>query len=158
VIASLPSLCLLAAFAGPTADLLANGELREANLISELGACLAVAAFAQMAGGIHDYGRQALFSLLDDKGPRIASFIGLAVGVVVAFSTLLLPADGSRLAGLVVCVARRRAGLGDHGADQAAHGDQAGAGDQPGARGGDRAGYRLDVPGDHRRALGAARV
>jgi len=104
VIASLPSLCLLAAFAGPTADLLANGELREANLISELGACLAVAAFAQMAGGIHDYGRQALFSLLDDKGPRIASFIGLAVGVVVAFSTLLLPADGSRLAGLVVCV------------------------------------------------------
>jgi hypothetical protein len=30
----------------------ANGELREANLISELGVCLAVAAFAQMAGGI----------------------------------------------------------------------------------------------------------
>ncbi|MDT7776718.1 MAG: putative peptidoglycan lipid flippase, partial [Pseudonocardiales bacterium] len=43
-------------------------------------------------------------SQLDDKGPRIASFVGLGVGVVVAFSTLLLPADGSRLAGLVVCV------------------------------------------------------
>jgi peptidoglycan biosynthesis protein MviN/MurJ (putative lipid II flippase) len=104
VIASLPSLCLLAAFASPTADLLANGELREANLIGELAACLAVAAFAQMAGGIHDFGRQALFSLLDDKGPRIASFVGLGVGVVVAFSTLLLPPDSSRLAGLVVCV------------------------------------------------------
>jgi len=104
VIASIPSLCLLAAFAQPTANLLANGELRKANLIIELGACLAVAAFAQMAGGIHDYGRQALFSQLDDKGPRIASFIGLGVGVLVAFSTLLLPADGSRLAGLVASV------------------------------------------------------
>jgi peptidoglycan biosynthesis protein MviN/MurJ (putative lipid II flippase) len=104
VIASIPSLCLLAAFAYPTANLLANGELRNGNLISELGACLAVAAFAQMAGGIHDYGRQALFSQLDDKGPRIASFIGLGVGVVVAFSTLLLPADGTRLAGLVASV------------------------------------------------------
>jgi peptidoglycan biosynthesis protein MviN/MurJ (putative lipid II flippase) len=104
IVASLPSLCLLAAFSEPTADLLANGELRQANLITELGACLAVAAFAQMAGGIHDYGRQALYSRLDDKGPRIASYIGLFVGVVVAFSTLLLPADGSRLAGLVVSV------------------------------------------------------
>jgi putative peptidoglycan lipid II flippase len=104
VIASIPSLCLLAAFAQPTANLLANGELRKANLIIELGACLAVAAFAQMAGGIHDYGRQALFSQLDDRGPRIASFIGLGVGVLVAFSTLLLPADGSRLAGLVASV------------------------------------------------------
>jgi len=63
------------------------------NLINELAACLAVAAFAQLAGGIHDFGRQALFSVLDDKGPRIASFVGLGVGVVVAFSTLLLPPE-----------------------------------------------------------------
>jgi putative peptidoglycan lipid II flippase len=104
VVAGLPSLCLLAAFAQPTADLLANGELRTANLINDLALCLAVAAFAQMAGGIHDFGRQALFSRLDDRGPRIASFVGFGVGVLVAFSTLLLPADGTRLAGLVVCV------------------------------------------------------
>ncbi|HEY4006572.1 MAG TPA: lipid II flippase MurJ [Pseudonocardia sp.] len=104
VIAGLPSLCLLAAFASPTANLLANGELRQANLISELAGCLAVSAFAQMAGGIHDFGRQALFSRMDDLGPRIASFVGLFVGIAVAFSTLLLPAGGARLAGLVVAV------------------------------------------------------
>jgi len=103
VIASLPSLCLLAAFRHPTADLLANGELREANLINDWPPA-SRRAFAQMAGGIHDFGRQALFSVLDDKGPRIASFRRLGVGVVVAFSTLLLPPDGSRLAGLVICV------------------------------------------------------
>src|SRR5262249_7973393 len=104
VIAGLPSLCLLAAFSGPTANLLANGELRTGDLISELAACLTVAAFAQMAGGIHDFGRQALFSRLEARGPRVASFVGLFVGIAVAFSTLLLPADGTRLTGLVVCV------------------------------------------------------
>ncbi|WP_028937431.1 murein biosynthesis integral membrane protein MurJ [Pseudonocardia spinosispora] len=104
MLAGLPALCLLAAFASPTANLLANGELREANLIAELAGCLAVTAFAQLAGGIHDFGRQALFSRLDDHGPRIASFIGLFVGIVVAFSTLLLPPDGTRLAGLLVAV------------------------------------------------------
>jgi peptidoglycan biosynthesis protein MviN/MurJ (putative lipid II flippase) len=104
VIASLPSLCLLAAFASPTADLLANGELREANLIGELAACLAVAAFAQMAGGIHDYTRQALFSRMDDKGPRVASFIGLFVGVAVGLASLALPDPTSRLAALVASV------------------------------------------------------
>jgi putative peptidoglycan lipid II flippase len=104
VLAGLPSLCLLAAFATPTADLLANGKLREANLVSELAACLAIAAFAQMAGGMHDFGRQALFSRMDDRGPRIASFVGLFVGVSVAFSTLLLPVGGARLAALMVAV------------------------------------------------------
>jgi peptidoglycan biosynthesis protein MviN/MurJ (putative lipid II flippase) len=104
VLSGLPSLCMLASFAVPTADLLANGELREANLISELAGCLAVAAFAQLAGGIHDFGRQALFSRLDDRGPRIASFIGLFVSAIVSLSTLLLPVGGARLAGLLVAV------------------------------------------------------
>lgn len=104
VVAGLPSLCLLSAFATPTADLLANGRLRGSNLIPELAACLAVAAFAQMAGGIHDFGRQALFSRMDDRGPRIASFVGLFVGLTVASSTLLLPTGGGRLAALVVAV------------------------------------------------------
>ncbi|HEY1969721.1 MAG TPA: lipid II flippase MurJ [Pseudonocardia sp.] len=104
VLAGLPSLCLLAAFATPTADLLANGKLREPALVSELAACLAVAAFAQMAGGLHDFGRQALFSRLDDRGPRIASFVGLFVGVAVSFTALLLPVGGGRLTVLVIAV------------------------------------------------------
>jgi putative peptidoglycan lipid II flippase len=104
VLAALPSLCLLVAFAHPTADLLANGKLRDGNLVAELAACLTIAACTQMAGGIHDFGRQALFSRMDDYGPRVASFIGLFVAVSVAFSTLVLPGGESRLAGLVLAV------------------------------------------------------
>ncbi|GAA5155935.1 hypothetical protein GCM10023321_30530 [Pseudonocardia eucalypti] len=103
-LAGLPATCLLASFYPQTADLLANGEMREANLITNLGLCLLVAAFAQMAGGMHDFGRQALFSRLDDRGPRIASYVGFFVGIAVAAGTLLLPADGTRLVGLLVCV------------------------------------------------------
>jgi hypothetical protein len=50
VLVSLPPLFLLATFAGPTADLLANGELRQSSLINELAACLAVVACAQLVG------------------------------------------------------------------------------------------------------------
>jgi peptidoglycan biosynthesis protein MviN/MurJ (putative lipid II flippase) len=104
VVAGLPPLCLLAAFAGPTADLLAIGELRQPTLIQELTNCLAVVAFAQFAGGIHDYSRKTLFSRLDDRGPRIASWIGLATSAAVTVSTLLLPINGGRLTGLIVAI------------------------------------------------------
>lgn len=104
VVAAVPSLCLLAAFAGPTAQLLANGELRHATLINALASCLAVAAFAQLAGGIHDYSRQALFARLDDRGPRIASCTGLMTSVSVAATTLLLPSYDNRLTGLIVAI------------------------------------------------------
>ncbi|WP_084210795.1 murein biosynthesis integral membrane protein MurJ [Pseudonocardia acaciae] len=105
MVASLLPLCLLAVFATPTADLLANGELRQPGLIAELAACLVVVAFAQLAGGIHDYGRQALFSRLDDRGPRLASIASLSTAVVVAaLSTVLLPAEGGRLQGLVAAI------------------------------------------------------
>lgn len=104
VSASLPSMCLLAVFAAPTADLLANGELRRAGMIGVLASSLTVAAFAQMAGGIHDFGRQGLFARFDDRGPRIASVVGLPVSAVVAFSTLFMPANGFRLAGLVTAI------------------------------------------------------
>lgn len=104
LVASLLPLCLLSAFAGPTADLLANGQLRQPNLIAQLAGCLLVVAFAQLAGGIHDYGRQALFSRLDYRGPRNASVVSLSVSVVVATSTLLLPPDGGRLQGLVAAI------------------------------------------------------
>jgi putative peptidoglycan lipid II flippase len=104
LVASLLPLCLLTAFAGPTADLLANGELRQPGLIAELAGCLVVVAFAQLAGGIHDYGRQALFSRLDYRGPRYASTVSLLVSVIVASCTLLLPPNGGRLQGLVAAI------------------------------------------------------
>ena len=103
-VASLPSMCLLAAFATPTADLLSTGDMRHTALIAELGSCLAVAAFAQVAGGVHDYARQALFARFDDRGPRVAVIVAMATTTSVAASTLLLPTAGARLTGLVVAI------------------------------------------------------
>jgi peptidoglycan biosynthesis protein MviN/MurJ (putative lipid II flippase) len=104
LIAAVPLLCLLVVFAGPTADILANGGLREGNLISQLAACLAVVAVAQLVGGLHDYGQQALFARLDDRGPRIASFAGLGATMLVCGASMLLPAQDGRLAGLAVAI------------------------------------------------------
>jgi putative peptidoglycan lipid II flippase len=101
VTVSLPSLGLLAVFAWPTANLLANGELRAGNVIGMLALCLSVVAVAQLIGGVHDLGRQALFARLDDRGPRSASYVALLVGVIVGTGALLLPVGGSRL----VCLA-----------------------------------------------------
>ncbi|HEX8761146.1 MAG TPA: lipid II flippase MurJ [Pseudonocardiaceae bacterium] len=101
VIASLPLLVLLAVLSGPTANILANGELRNAALIGVLATCLGVVAIAQLAGGVHDIGRQALFARLDDRIPRRASEAAFGVILVVAAATLLMPADGSRLIWLV---------------------------------------------------------
>ncbi|MQA14211.1 MAG: hypothetical protein GEV09_08575 [Pseudonocardiaceae bacterium] len=103
MIASLPLLLLLAIFASPTADILANGELRQAALIGELAACLAVVAVAQLIGGVHDIGRQALFARLDDRGPRRASEVALVVTLLVATLVMLMPSDG-RLLGLVLAI------------------------------------------------------
>jgi peptidoglycan biosynthesis protein MviN/MurJ (putative lipid II flippase) len=97
VIASLPLLVLLAMLSEPTANILANGELRHAALIGPLGACLAVVAMAQLVGGVHDIGRQALFARLDDHIPRRASEAAFGVILLSATASLLLPADGSRL-------------------------------------------------------------
>ncbi len=101
VIVSLPLLVLLAALSGPTANILANGELQSAALIGPLAACLGVVAVAQLVGGVHDIGRQALFARLDDRIPRRASEVAFGVLLVVAATTLLVPADGSRLVWLV---------------------------------------------------------
>ncbi|HEY2205852.1 MAG TPA: lipid II flippase MurJ [Pseudonocardia sp.] len=103
-IAALLPMCLLALLAAPTADLLANGELRRAGLIAGLTACLVVVAFAQFLGGLHDYGRQALYSRLDDRGPRAASLLAAAMTALVAASTLLIPSAEQRPAGLVVAL------------------------------------------------------
>jgi len=101
VIASLPLLVLLAMLSGPTANILANGELRHAALIGPLATCLAVVAVAQLVGGVHDIGRQALFARLDDRIPRRASEVAFSVILVTATASLLVPANGSRLIWLV---------------------------------------------------------
>lgn len=102
VAASVPMLCLLAVFAGPVADLLANGEMRTGPIIGQLAACLAVVAVAQLAGGVHDLGRQALFAKLDERGPRLAAVVALSASLVVAAGAMALPAGGGRLFGLAL--------------------------------------------------------
>ena len=104
VIASLPLLVLLAVLSGPTANILANGELRHAALIGPLATCLAIVAVAQLIGGMCDLGCQALYARLDDRIPRRASEVSFGVTVVVAAASLLVPADGSRLVWLVVAI------------------------------------------------------
>jgi putative peptidoglycan lipid II flippase len=104
VIASLPLLVLLALNSVPTANILANGELRHAALIGPLATCLGVVAVAQLVGGMHDIGRQALFARLDDRIPRRASAVAFGVILVAAAVALLLPADGTRLVCLVVAI------------------------------------------------------
>ncbi|MGH3825594.1 MAG: lipid II flippase MurJ [Pseudonocardiaceae bacterium] len=104
VMASLPLLVLLAVNSLPTANILANGELRHADLIGPLATCLGVVAVAQLVGGVHDLGRQALFARLDDRFPRRASEIAFGVILLAAALTLLLPADGSRLVWLVAAI------------------------------------------------------
>ncbi|MGH3694097.1 MAG: murein biosynthesis integral membrane protein MurJ [Pseudonocardiaceae bacterium] len=104
VIASLPLLVLLTALAVPTANLLANGELRHADLIGPLAACLVLVAVAQLVGGVHDMGRRALFARLDDRIPRRASEVAFGVILVSAAVALLLPAEESRLIWLVAAI------------------------------------------------------
>jgi putative peptidoglycan lipid II flippase len=104
VMASLPLLVLLAMNSIPTANILANGELRHAALIGPLATCLGVVAVAQLVGGVHDIGRQALFARLDDRIPRRASEVAFGVILVAAAASLLLPADGSRLIWLVAAI------------------------------------------------------
>jgi len=102
LIGSLPLLVLLGMNSGPTATLLAAGQLRHAALIGPLATCMALAAVAQLVAGMHDLGRQALFARLDDHIPRRASEAAFGVIVIAAAASLLLPADGSRLIWLVV--------------------------------------------------------
>jgi peptidoglycan biosynthesis protein MviN/MurJ (putative lipid II flippase) len=104
VIASLPLLVLLTVLSGPTANLLANGELRDTDLIAPLAVCLALVAVAQLVGGVHDIGRRALFARLDDRIPRRASEVAFGVILVAAAVALLLPADPSRLIWLVAAI------------------------------------------------------
>jgi peptidoglycan biosynthesis protein MviN/MurJ (putative lipid II flippase) len=104
VVAATPPLVLLAVFAGPTADLLANGELRQGSVIGALAGCLVIVAFAQLVGGLRDLGQQTLFARLDDRGPRLASGLALAVVMALAVASLALPPGAARLQGLIAAI------------------------------------------------------
>jgi putative peptidoglycan lipid II flippase len=99
-IVSLPPFVLLAVFASPIADLLANGRLRVEDLIRALAGCLVVLAVSQLACGLHEVGRQALFARLDVRGPRKAALLALGVTLTAGLFTLLALAGTDRLIGL----------------------------------------------------------
>lgn len=104
VIASLPPMFFMAVFASPIADVLANGRLRVGHLIQSLAVCIVVLAVAQLAAGLYEVGRQALFARLDVRGPRIAALVGLGATVVGALVTLITLSGPDRLIGLGVAV------------------------------------------------------
>lgn len=102
--ASLPLLVMLAILAGPTATILANGELQHSMLVGPLGACLAVVAAAQLITGLGDLGNQALYARLEDRVPRWASRVNLVVTVLAGAAGLLVPAGGARLVWLALAL------------------------------------------------------
>ncbi|HZZ52233.1 MAG TPA: lipid II flippase MurJ [Pseudonocardia sp.] len=104
LIASIPLLVLLGILGGPTADVLANGQLRDAALVTPLGLCLAVVALAQLVTGLSDLGNQALYARDEDRMPRIASRVTLGVTIAVGATSLLGPPGGPRLVWLVVAI------------------------------------------------------
>jgi O-antigen/teichoic acid export membrane protein len=95
---------LLGLLGGPTADVLANGQLRDAALVGPLGLCLAVVAVAQLVTGLTDLGNQALYSRDDDRMPRISSRVTLGVTIAVGATSLLGPPGGPRLVWLVAAI------------------------------------------------------
>ena len=104
-LAALPPLCLLLVFARPTADLLSNGQLHQQALVDELAACLLIAAVGQLVSGVNDLGRRALFSRLDDRGPRRASILGFASSAVIAVAAAAFaPSPKATLVALMVAI------------------------------------------------------
>lgn len=95
--ASAPLLVLLAAMASPLAGLLVRGELSAPWVVAALTGVLVVVALAQVAGGLHDLGRQALFARQCDARPRRASELAVLVTLSVAAAAHLVPAGAQRL-------------------------------------------------------------
>jgi peptidoglycan biosynthesis protein MviN/MurJ (putative lipid II flippase) len=107
LVVSLPPLLLMVAFAAPTANILANGQLRVGHLIQALAGCLVVLAVAQFAAGLHEVGRQGLFARLDIRGPRTAAALSLGATLAVGLFALLALAGTDRLIGLGAAVLAR---------------------------------------------------
>lgn len=104
LIVSLPALILVAAFAAQIADILANGELRVGALIQALASCITVLAVAQLAAGLYEVGRQALFARLDIRGPRVAALLGFGITFASALLVFFSLDGDNRLIGLAATV------------------------------------------------------
>lgn len=104
VVASAPVLVLLAVLDEPVAALLAQGELEEPAVIAALVGSLGVVAVAQLLGGLHDLGQQALFARQEDRWPRRASEIALLVTLLAAAAALAGTSGGDRIVALVVAI------------------------------------------------------
>jgi peptidoglycan biosynthesis protein MviN/MurJ (putative lipid II flippase) len=100
----LPALCVLVVFSGAIAATLAAGELRSDDLIESLAVCTAILGVAQVAGGVHEVGRQALFADLDVRGPRLAGAVAFVVTVAGGTAALLLPDTIPLVTGLCLTV------------------------------------------------------
>jgi putative peptidoglycan lipid II flippase len=95
-----PALCLLVGFASPIAETLANGELRTPQLVPALAACIGVLGIAQLAAGVHEIGRQALFARLDVTGPRRAGALAFTATLLLGAACLAVPVGTPRLVAL----------------------------------------------------------
>jgi peptidoglycan biosynthesis protein MviN/MurJ (putative lipid II flippase) len=105
VVAGLPSLCLLVAFARPVARTLSHGGSWTAELAAALALCIAVLGVAQLACGMYEIARQALFAHLDITGARLAGVSSFAVIMTGGTAALLLLSDGlPRLVGICAVV------------------------------------------------------
>lgn len=102
-ITSLPAVLMLSVLAHPVAAVLAHGELRSAQVIEELAACVVGMALAQPVSGLHEIGRQALFARVDIRGPRQASLASLGAGLPLTAAALLAAPGTPRL--IVLCLA-----------------------------------------------------
>lgn len=103
-IVGLPAVVLLIAFAEPSANLLARGEVGQRDVVGELALCLMVVALTQLAGGLSNLGRQAMFARLDVRGASIAAIAQLLATTVVAGSALELSGSASRLVVLALAI------------------------------------------------------
>jgi peptidoglycan biosynthesis protein MviN/MurJ (putative lipid II flippase) len=103
-VASVPAAVLLVAFAGPAANVLANGQLRTDVFIATLTACIAVFGVAQVSRSLYEIGLQALFARHDLRSPQRAAYAGLAVTVVAGGAALLLPEGPARVIALSAVV------------------------------------------------------
>lgn len=103
LVVSVPVAVAVVVLAEEVAGLLAHGELDRPPAIAALAACLVVLGIAQVAAGLHEVGRQALFARLDVAGPRRAGAAAFAASTAVAGIALLVPAGTGRL--VTICVA-----------------------------------------------------
>ena len=104
ILGGLLPLCLLVAFARPVARTLSHGVSWTAELVAALALCIAVLGVAQLACGMHEIARQALFAQLDVAGPQRAGVASFVVTATAGVATLLLSDGLPRLLGLGAAV------------------------------------------------------